>query len=131
MATNPNHLYSQPRLVDFILSEANGQRSRENAVVTQAGAEVKSGTLLAKLASGKYVPYVNGDADAGVAAAILYTHLPSATGDTKAVIFTRDCEVKRSALTGLDEAGDALVDLNQAGIAVRGVDTPGISTPAL
>lgn len=126
---NPNHLYSQPRLADFILSEANGQRSRENVVVTQTGVAIVSGTVLAKLASGKHVPYVNGDATAGEAAAILYTHLPAATGDTKAVAFARDCEVKRSALTGLDAEGTA--DLGKAGIAVRGITTPGVSTPAL
>ena len=126
---NPNHLYSQPRLVDFILSEANGQLSRENAVVTQTGDAVLSGTLLAKLADGKYVPYVNGDADAGTVAAILYTHLFAGTGDTKAVVFARNCEVKRSALTGLDADGEA--DLNKLGIVVRGVETPGIATPAL
>lgn len=37
---------STPRLAEFVLSEASGQRSRENVVVTQAGAIVKSGTLL-------------------------------------------------------------------------------------
>lgn len=42
-------LTSFPRLADFLVSEANNQRSRENIVVTQAGAEVKSGSLLTKL----------------------------------------------------------------------------------
>lgn len=42
-------LTSFPRLADFLVSEANNQRSRENIVVTQAGTEVKSGSLLTKL----------------------------------------------------------------------------------
>lgn len=42
-------LTSFPRLADFLVSEANNQRSRENIVVTQSGAEVKSGSLLTKL----------------------------------------------------------------------------------
>lgn len=39
-------LTSTPRLAEFVLDEASGQRSRENIVVTQTGAAVPSGTLL-------------------------------------------------------------------------------------
>ncbi len=39
-------LTSTPRLAEFVLSEASGQRSRENIVVTQTGTAVPSGTLL-------------------------------------------------------------------------------------
>jgi hypothetical protein len=39
-------LSSTPRLAEFVLDEASGQRSRENIVVTQTGTLVKSGTLL-------------------------------------------------------------------------------------
>jgi hypothetical protein len=42
-------LISNPRIVSFILSEAGAFRSRENGIVTQAGAEVKSGTLVTKV----------------------------------------------------------------------------------
>lgn len=45
-------LYNTPKLVDFVLSEAKGQRSRENIVVTQTGTAVKSGTLLSKVDQG-------------------------------------------------------------------------------
>lgn len=45
-------LTSNPQLVAFILSEAAGQRSRVNAVLTQVGAAVKSGTVLAKSDTG-------------------------------------------------------------------------------
>lgn len=43
-----NSLDSKPRIAVFVLSESNAQRSRENIMVTQAGAEVLSGTVLAK-----------------------------------------------------------------------------------
>lgn len=46
---------SIPRLAEFVLSEARGQRSRENIVVTQSGSAVKSGALLTQ----------SGDAGAG------------------------------------------------------------------
>lgn len=39
-------LTSTPRLAEFVLNEASGQRSRENIVVTQSGSAVPSGTLL-------------------------------------------------------------------------------------
>jgi hypothetical protein len=52
-------LSSTPRLAEFVLSEASGQRSRENITVTQTGALVASGTLLTQ----------SGDTGAATAAA--------------------------------------------------------------
>lgn len=113
-------LYSKPRIAEFVLTEANGQRSRENIVVVQTGTEILSGTVLGKItASGKYAPYANGAADGTeVAAGVLYNYLPATTGDTKAVGFVRDCEVMRAAVTGLDAAGES--DLKALGVIVRG-----------
>lgn len=45
-------LIEAPKIVAFVLSEADGFMSRENAVVTQAGAAVKSGALLAQVDAG-------------------------------------------------------------------------------
>lgn len=42
-------LTSTPRLAEFVLSEASGQRSRENIVVTQSGTAVASGSLLTQV----------------------------------------------------------------------------------
>lgn len=125
-------LYSNPRLADFVLSEAEGFRSRDNVVVTQTGTEIKSGTVVSKLtATGKYVVYDDVGTDGSeVAAGVLYTHLPAATGDVKAVVFNADCEVRRGALIGLNAGGEA--DLRTLGIKVRGTASlAGISTPAL
>ena len=128
----PTSLSSTTRLADFVLSEADMFRSRDNVTVTQTGTEIKSGTVLGKItATGKYIPYLDGAADGSqVAAGILYTWLPAATGDKKAVVFNTDCEVRRGALTGLDANGEA--DLRTIGIKVRGLATvAGIATPAL
>ena len=77
-------------------------------------------------ADDNYLPY----AGSGTAVAILYSHLPAATGLTAAVAFTGDCEVKRSALTGLTAAAED--DLKKVGIKVRGnVGALEIHTPAL
>lgn len=212
-------LYSNPRLVDFILSESENFRSRDNVTVTQTGDAILSGTVLTKVdtgagvfalaagvtgnptcgtivagaaaipgvysiqftaatkfnvedpqgvfigngttgvafsksgmgftltaggtaavagdtatitvaaGSGKYIPYTASGA-AGTADAILYTWLPAATGDVKAVAFTDDCEVKRSALTGLDATAEG--NLRMRGIKVRGTaGIAGVATPTL
>lgn len=213
-------LFPAARLVDFIISESELFRSRENVTVTQTGTEVKSGTVLTKVdtattgsaaatagntgnptfgtitvgaagipgaykltftaatkfdvedpngvkigsgttgvafsksgigftltaggtpavagdewtitvavGSGKYIPYTAAGA-AGSADAILYTYLPAKTGDSKAVAFTDDCEVRRGALTGLDATAEA--QLRTRGIKVRGTSgLDGIATPAL
>lgn len=209
-------LYSNPPLADFVLSEASGQRSRDNVHVRQAGAEVKSGSLLIVDTAGavdfamgggatgnptisaatassvstegvytvaftsatdftvtdpagtqigtgtlgtafsqaglgftltagataavagdsatlsvipaddNYLPY----AGTGTAVAVLYSNLPAATGLTAAVAFTQDCEVKRSALTGLTAAAED--QLRAVGIKVRGATgVLSIHTPAL
>ncbi len=113
-------LNSNPRIAEFVLTEASGQRSRENIVVVQTGAAILSGTVLGKVtASGKYKPYANGASDGTeVAAGVLYNYLPAKTGDSDAVGFMRDCEVMRAAMTGLDTAGET--DLVAEGVIVRG-----------
>lgn len=212
-------LYFNPRIADFVLSEAEFFQSRENVTVTQTGTEIKSGTVLTKVdtgagafaldagvtgnptcgtitagaaaipgayvieftaatkftvedpngviigtgtlgaafsksglgftltaggtaavagdtakitvaaGTGKYIAYTASGA-AGSADAILYTHLPAATGDAKAVAFTDNCEVRRGALTGLDATAET--QLRTRFIKVRGtVSLDGVSTPAL
>ncbi len=212
-------LYDSPKVIAFVLSEANGFGSRENATVTQAGTAIKSGTVLAQVdagagtfamdagatgnptsgtitvgaaavpgayvveftaatkftvedptgknigtgttgvafskaglgftltaggtpavagdratisvaaGTGKYIAYT-ASAAAGPAAGILYQGLPAATGDVKAVVFTNDCEVNRSMLTGLDATAEAALKL--LGIKVRGASSlASVSTPAL
>lgn len=77
-------------------------------------------------ADDNYLPYTG----TGTPVAILYSHLPATTGLTAAVAFTSDCEVKRSALTGLTAAAED--QLRAVGIKVRGsVGALSISTPAL
>lgn len=212
-------LYFNPRIADFVLSEAEFFQSRENVVVTQTGTEIKSGTVLTKVdtgagtfaldagvtgnptcgaitagaaaipgvyvieftaatkftvedpngvtigtgatavafskaglgftltaggtpavagdtakitvaaGTGKYIAYTASGA-AGSADAILYTYLPAATGDAKAVAFTDNCEVRRGALTGLDATAET--QLRTRFIKVRGTASlDGVSTPAL
>lgn len=106
---------------EFLLSEANGERSREQVTVTVAGAiALPSGTLLGKVsASGKYVKYDEAGTDDGrrVAAGVLLTPLPGVNGDHRAVVFVRDCEVSTEMLTFDDANG--LADLKTLGVVAR------------
>ena len=86
-------------------------------------------TITVAAGSGKYVAYTAAGA-AGPADAVLYNWLPAKTGDSDAVAFVRDAELKRFELTGLDAAGQA--DLAKKGLIVRGTaGLPTVSTPAL
>lgn len=128
----PSVLDTKQHVKSFIISESNGMQSRSRVTVAQTGTAIASGTVMGKVtASGKYVPYSNAASNGSeVAAGILYNHLNAATGDVKAVIFDKDCEVNRFELTGLDTAGEA--DLLALGIKVRGASGAlEIATPAL
>jgi hypothetical protein len=107
---------SNPGQADIFLSEAQGQRSRDNAVVTMAAnVALPSGSLLTK-SGAKYVKYAGG---ATACDAVLITKLPAqaAVGDVKAAVFARDCEINASGLTGSD--ANAVTKLALAGVIVR------------
>lgn len=109
--------------LEFLLSEAEGKRSRDQVTVTIAGSvALPSGTVLGKItASGKYIKYLNGASDGSqTAAAVLGTPLEGVNGDYKAMVFNTDCEVIGDRLNGgvaLDAPG--LADLALLGIKVR------------
>lgn len=96
---------------EWLVSEANGKRSRSTVVVTVSGAtKWLSGTVLGRVtATGKYVKYDEAGTDDGrrVAAAILWNELDPVAGDIRAVIFDADAEVIEAKLTGIDANGKA------------------------
>lgn len=116
---------------EFILSEANGTRSRDSATVTVAAAtKLEAGHVLAKLsADGSYVEYDNVGTDGSEeAAGILYGELDNSDGEAEAdftaTVIARDAEVSKSDLqwnSGVDAAGKtaAYADLAGVGIIAR------------
>jgi hypothetical protein len=114
----------------FILSEANGLRSRDEVTVTvPASATLQPGQVLGKVtATGKYEPYDNGATPAEdgteTAAGVLYGELINATEapvDMTGVVVNADAEVKAADLiwgTGMDEDA-GLADLLALGIKAR------------
>lgn len=107
------------RTGEFILSEANGTRSREEVTIAAAAGAMDVGTLVGKItATGKYVAYSNAASDGSeVAAGILYAAVPDLAVDQKGVIIARDAEVVAARLTGSDTPG--LADLKAVGIIAR------------
>lgn len=112
---------------EFLMSEANGTRSREAVTVTVASsAKLPSGTVLGKItASGKYVVYANGASDGSeAAAAVLLTELQDGVnGDYPATVIVRDAEVIGDRLDWKASDGTAVTagkaDLKALGIIVR------------
>jgi hypothetical protein len=105
------------RAGEFLLSEANGARSREP--ITLTGGAFPAGQVLGKItASGKYTAYDATATDGSeTAAAILYEAVDASTADATGVGVVRDAEVKGALLTDNDAAGTAA--LAALGIIVR------------
>ncbi len=109
---------------EFIVSESNGNRSRET-VILAIGENLSAGTVLGQVTTSKKYKRHNPGASDGTqkAVAILYDNV-NATQDTKAVIVARDSEVAKAKLVysdGADESAKtkALDELSKNGIIGR------------
>lgn len=79
---------------EFILSEANGMRSRDNVLLKQGNGLLPAGMLLA-IDTGKYVPA----AAAATAVAVLIYPTDTTDADVKAAAIVRDAEVNGKVLS--------------------------------
>lgn len=107
------------RVGEFLLSEANGERSREEVTLAATTVALSAGTVLGKVtASGHYAPY-DAEAEDGTetAAAILYGNKPVSATVQPAAVVVRDAEVVGEHLVGSDAA--AVAGLAALGIVVR------------
>ena len=106
---------------EFIFSEANGTRSREEITVV-SGQNLKCGDVVGKItASGKYAIYNDGAADGSEAAAgVLYGATDATGGDTPSVIVARDAEVNASEL-GWNGQAQPAIDAGTADLAALGI----------
>ena len=93
-----------PRALAFLLSEAEGTRSRETITIPSGTGKVDAGTVLGELTAtaGNYVPspeaVVVGKEGAEVAKAVLGYPVDATNADVEAVVVARDAEVKRPML---------------------------------
>jgi len=123
-----NELTEGPYTGEFILSEANGDRSRDNITVELANAAdngIDAGTVLGMRASdGKYLAYDDTATDGTeTVAGILYapTGDLDGGGDVAAVIVNADAEVIGEKIIGPTGAEDDVeTGLAALGIKVRG-----------
>jgi len=108
---------------EFLLSEANGKRSRE-VVTIASGNNLGVGHVLGKItASGKYADFDNDAVDGTeTAVAVLYADCDASAADKEAVVVFRDAEVSDAKLVWTDAANDkagGLVELAAVGIVAR------------
>lgn len=112
----------------FLLSEANGSRSRDIITLVAGSGTVEDGDVLGKItASGKYAPHDPTEDDGRETASAVHLGkvVVPADADVEAVAITRDAEVKAVAL-GFSAATDTapekaavLADLAEVGIIGR------------
>lgn len=104
------------RNVSFILSEANGQRSRANGVVA-SGQNLVAGQLVAD-SGGKLIAYTDGATAKGI---MLYS-VDATAGDTDASYIARDAEVNGNYMTYPAENSAGTVESSaNASLALLGI----------
>lgn len=122
-----NPLIEGVRNGEFILSEANGTRSRETVIVSASAPAMVSGTAVGVIsATGHYTKYDNAATDGSqTCKGVLYTGVQDIATTQKAVVIARDAEISFQRTAGIDS--NAQADLLALGIAVRGPTTPFIA----
>jgi hypothetical protein len=112
---------------EYLLSEAEGHRSRDNIKIASGSNVVKVGAVLGKItASGKFVPHAPAATDGSeTAVAVNYAQVDATSADVVAAAHVRDCEVRASELilnaaTDTDaEKAAVYASLASVGIIVR------------
>lgn len=110
---------------EFLVSEANGHRSRETVTIA-SGENLEAGAVLGQVsADSTYKLYDPGNADGSeTAVAVLYDAVDATDGEEPGVIIARDAEAAADALTWFDGASEAQIDtgtgeLENVGIVAR------------
>lgn len=109
--------------LEFLLSQANGERSRDVVIVT--GGIYKAGTVLGKItASGKFTLHDAALTNVAQNAAAVLGYDVDATADHTGVVLARDCEVSdevlifKSGISGANRLA-AIAKLADAGVVAR------------
>lgn len=110
-----------PNPGNFLYSEADGTRSRENIVIASGAGVIPAGRVLGKItASSKYDNYRSDNAPTGVSTVtgVLYAEVDATSADQPAVMIARDAEVVNARVTS-EVAGDKAA--STTGLATLGV----------
>lgn len=109
---------------EFLLSEANGNRSRETVTFMNDCPNMESGTAVGKItASGLWGKYDHSATNGlEVCRGVAYSAIKTQPSAQKGVVIARDAEISFERTVGIDSlAQDALADV---GIVVRGPTIP-------
>lgn len=116
--------FEKPHTGEFLLSEGNGQISRDEVVLAAREEDLDAGTLLVEDAGGKFVPYIDPEPPQGGGAqtvpdgiVILYAPVFGSSEDLPVTVVSRLAEVAGDLLTGLTDL--SAVALKTASIVVR------------
>jgi len=114
------------RTAHYLVSEANGFRSRDTGIVASGSGKVEPGAVLGRItASKKLVPIAPAATDGSQnAAAILFEGCDATAADVRRTITARDAEVQAAVLVWPAGTTDvqktaALAQLAALGIAAR------------
>lgn len=107
---------------EFLVSEANGHRSRETVTIA-SGLTLEAGAVLGQVsASSEYTEYTPGATDGSeAAAAVLYDNVDTTDGAKEAVVVARDAEVAGAALVWPGGATQTHIDNGTANLASKGI----------
>lgn len=111
----------------FLVSEANGYRSRETITIVTganaAGSPLRAGTVLGRItASGKYTLYNPGNTDGSqTVAGLLWDDCDASASDIIATGIVRQCEVNQGELTWFGGASGGQITAGIAGLAALGI----------
>ncbi|MBL4781790.1 MAG: head decoration protein [Porticoccaceae bacterium] len=106
---------------EFIVSEANGSRSRE-AITVVSGQDLGAGDVVGKVtASSKYAIYNNAASDGTeVAAGILYAAVDASAADAGGVVVIRDAEVNAAEI-GWNSQAQGAIDAGTTDLLALGI----------
>ncbi len=102
----------------FMVSEANGLRSRQQITMVSGQASLLAGSVLGRItASGKYCQYNPANSDGSEAvAAVLWDDCDATLADTQCVGVVRDAEVNQGELLWFTGASGGQITAGIAGL---------------
>ena len=118
--------YTTVRDEEYVISEANGRSSREQALIDQSlAAKLEPGTVLGKItATGKYLPLNPGAADGTEVAAAFSNHrveVMDPAEDIRTSIMVRDIEANGNKIFWPAGITDAQKKSAEAQLAAQGM----------
>lgn len=106
---------------EFIISEANGHRSRDTVTVA-VGNKLKAGHVVGELTAGGFAEYSPTNTDGSeTPAGILFDAVDATAAAKTGVNMARDCEVNASELTFFEGATEAEIETAAAALAEHGI----------